>query len=179
MKKLIGFTLAEVLIVVALFAILTSVAAGVFIYHNRFYDKEAAEIFSVNETREAADRIDELGRAATEFVSSYVYSSVTYSLGPVMLVLKLPAIDGAGNIVSGQYDYAIISRNPGEANKLELIIDAAAVSSRKDRLLLLSDKLTAINFTYDSADPGLARTVTYEITAGAQTVYGSAFLRNK
>lgn len=181
-----GFTLAELLVVVALAAILMMFGAQIFLMNNRFYENQTQEILSVNSTREAADRINEYGRAASSFVNSYVYSSVTYNTGAQTVIFRLPSINSSGGVISGVFDYVIVSVDPGNSSRLVLIVDPGAGSVRRARNLQLTDKLVAINFTYDNTDLALAKKVTYDFTvmypgrsAASEQVHGAVNFRNK
>ena len=184
---LTGFTLAEILVVITLLVILITVGVQIFIYNNRFYENQAGEIFSITATREAADRINEYARAAVALESTYLYGSTIYATDAQTAIFKIPGIDTAGQTIGGVYDYAIMGPSPSDPNRLELIVDSPdAESVRAPRLLLLTDKLTSIIFTYDNADPALIRKVDYEIvvtdtgrTPASEQIFGSATLRNK
>jgi len=181
-----GFTLAEILVVIALLVILITVGTQIFIYNNRFYENQAGEIFSVTATREAADRINEYARAAVGLEANYLYGSTSYVTDAQTAIFRIPGLDAAGQTISGVYDYAIMGPNPTDPKRLELIVDPDPASVREQRLLLLTDKLTNITFTYDNADLGLVRRVDYEInvmdtgrTPASEQIFGSATLRNK
>lgn len=181
-----GFTLAEVLVVTALFAILAVLGAEIFLQNNRFYETQGGEILSISATRESGNKIEEFTRMGIAFENSHAYAGTTYTLGPTAVVVKMPAVDAAGNVISGAFDYAIVAANPVAAAKLEFILDADAASARRDRLVLLSDKLSSLNFTYDNADPAAARQVEYEIAIqqtgrnpAGERLYGRVTLRNK
>ncbi len=185
-KFLTGFTLGELTVVIALFSVLITVGVGIFLYNNRFYETQSGEIFSITATREASDRINEYARAAVAFEPSRIYDGRNYTTGTQVVILKLPALDAADQVISEKFDYAIIGSNPSNAKRLELILDPDAVSSRGARLLLLSERLTSINFTYDDPNLALARKLSYEIVVtdigrspGSEQIFGSATLRNK
>ncbi len=186
MRKPAGFTLVELLVVVALFAILVILIVGIFLSNSRFYETQTGEVRAINATREAADRLNEYTRGAIEFVSSYVYNSVNYTSGTGTVILKLPSLDAAKNVIANTYDYVIFGANPNASNRLELIVDPHPSSIRLPRVLQVSDKLTAVNFTYDNPDFAQARRVSYDMqvtefgrSQASEQVFGSATLRNK
>ena len=181
-----GFTLAEVAVVVLLMVLIISAGAGVLIYNNRFYETQSGEIFSVNATREAADRLNEYGRQAVAVVSSYTYSSTSYITGGQTVIFQISSLDIDDAVIPGSYDYVIIGANPNTPSRLELIVDPALGSSRPARNLLLSGKLTTVNFVYDNSDFALTRRVDYTIlvtdvgrSPGQEQISGSVTLRNK
>ena len=156
-----GFTLAEVVVVILLLALMLSIGSAIFIYNNRFYETQTGEVFSITATREAADRINEYGRQAVGISNSYIYNFITYTTGAQTVIFQVPSLDSSNQVITGSYDYVIIGANPGVANRLELIVVPAAGSFRPARNLLLSDKLTALNYTYNNPDLALARRVDY------------------
>ena len=180
-----GFTLVEVLVVTALVVVLVLIGTGVFLANNLFYENQTGKVSAVNATREAADRIAQFGRGAESLVSTYTYASITYNTGTGTVIFKLPSLDASDQIISGTYDYAMVTLDPVSPSKLWLIVDANPTSSRPERTLLLTDKLTSINFTYNNPDLTIANSVTYNLvvtSAGrnpaTEQVYGRVTLRN-
>lgn len=180
-----GFTLAEVLVVIFLFVILIMTVVGIFLYNNRFYENQSGEIASIHAAREASDRVNEFARQALFIESSYTYNSVNYNTGPGTVIFRLPALEADDDIIVGVYDYAVIGASSTVPNLLELISAPHPSSARPARYLLLSDKLTALTFTYDNANLALAKNISYDITVtetgrhpAEERVRGSATLRN-
>ena len=183
---LTGFTLAEILVVTAIAAILMVVGAAIYLSNNRFYQNQSAEIRVVSNTRQAADRISEFGRNAVGIESSYVYDSVTYATGATAAVLKVPSINSSGGVISETYDYIIVAQDPDDSSRLILIADPAPGSNRAERVLELTDRLDLINFIYDNVTPSLAKNVNFQIRVrdngpfpASEEVYGGVTLRNK
>lgn len=181
----LGFTLAEILVVTFLFVILTMIGAGIFLYNNRFYESQTGEIASIHAAREAGDKINEFARQALAIETAYTYNSVNYSTGSGMVVFRLPSIEADDDIIAGVYDYVIIGASSTAPNLLELISSPHPSSLRPGRYLLLSDKLTALIFTYDNVNLALAKNIIYDITVretgrnpAQERVRGSATLRN-
>lgn len=181
-----GFTLAEVLVVTGLVAILIALGGGIFLANNKFYENQTGEVININVTREAADRINEYARVGIRFMSSYTYDSLVYNTGSETLILEIPTIDSQGDIISNVFDYVIVSKDPVNASRLILIVDPHASSARLPRFHELTSALTGIVFTYDNSDLALARKVDYVINVkqagrypASEELRGSASLRNK
>ena len=180
-----AFTLAEVIVVIALMTILMLVGAGIYLSNNQFYRTTSGELQAINATRSAADRVNEFARGAASGVASYTYNSVVYTAGSDIMILKVPSIDASRNIINGSYDYVVFGRDPGNSSRLILLTDAASGSARPERLLQITDKLSAISITWDNVDLALAKNVSYSITVSetgpnpaSEQIYGSATLRN-
>lgn len=185
-SKAAGFTLVEILVVTGLVGILMVIGVAIYLANNRFYETESGEIFSVANTRDAADKISEYGRLAAGLVSSHVYASVTYNTGATAAVFRVPSINSSGQIITGTYDYVVIGRDPENSSRLILILDADPGSSRTERTLQLTDKLAALSFTYDDADPSFAKNMNFEIRVtqtgrypATEQIYGGVTFRNK
>lgn len=180
-----GFTIAELVVVVSLFAILVLFVFGTLIANNRFFKTQSGEIRAINSAREVADRINESARSAAAIASAHTYLTVQYATGGTLVVFQIPAIDSAGEIIASVYDYVIIGRDPNNSSRLIMIVSADAASVRKERVLEFSDKLSAIQLTYDDPDLMLAKNVIYDITfteeaanPAVERITGSATIRN-
>ncbi len=184
-KPSLGFTLAEVLVVIALLLVTVVLGLGIFFDNNLFYENQTGKIAVINATREVADRLAEYGREAKAFESSYVYSGTTYSTGSATVIFRLPGRSASGDILAGIYDHVIVSTDSADAAHLLLIVDPDPSSARPQREHLLTDRLTSLAFTYDNADVTQAHNLSFEITAtsagrhpATETVDGQVTLRN-
>lgn len=180
-----GFTLSEILVVIALLTVLIAVGVRIFFSNNLFYENQTGKIDSIRAAREAADRLGEYGRLAAAIESSYTYNSVNYSSGVSTVIFRVPSLDSNGAIIAGVYDFAIITASTTPAGSLELLVDASPGSSRPSRTLLLSNKVSSVAFTYDDPTPALAKNITYDLTItqtgrfpALERVRGSVTLRN-
>jgi len=183
--KSFGFTIAEVLVVTGLFMIMFVFGIGILISNNRFYNTQSASIRAVNSIRDAGDKLSEFARSASAFVDSYVYNSTLYEAGSALVILNVPAVDASGDIISSASDYMILGRDPSVSDRLILIVAPHASSSRKERVLEFSDKLSGISFVYDSFPASSAKNVVYDITVTEDLAHdatghitGSATIRN-
>lgn len=180
-----GFTLVEVVVVTALFAIMMIFAVGIVLYNNRFYENESDKIEAINETREIADRLNEYARAANALLASYTYNSVLYTTDATTVIFQLPALDDSHDIVEGAFDIAIVGIDPNNSNRAIQIIDPDPLSVRLAREAQFTNALSSFVLTYDDLDVGSVRRVTYDVViekTGRHTVterlVGAATLRN-
>ncbi len=177
--KQTGFTLIEVIVVVAISAICFGVLVDLFIGHNRLYKSTTAEI---NVTSD--------GRIATEDVSSYIrqasrtlpsYSS--YTAGPQVLILQVQSINSSDQLIAGTYDHVVFYLSGSDL--LRQVFPNAA-SARPAQTKRIAASVNSMAFTYNNADYSLVTNVAIDITlqetAGAQTrsntVSAKARLRN-
>lgn len=159
-----GFTLAEIVIVVGLATILFGALSYIYVGFVRTYPRLDASLSITAGAGAITDATHEAGLQATRVVTSHVFSGITYASGGTVVVFELPAIDSAGAIVSGAYDYIGIYASGNEAYS---ITDADPASSRIDGTKKLTDTLAELSFTYDTPNPSLTTSVHVAATTSA------------
>lgn len=184
-NKYLGFTLAETVVVIGLFAVMLVYGVGILIWNNRFYNTQSGEIRAINSTRNIADFINEYGRLAVQIEPSRTFNSVAYTSDSTGVIFRVPAVDDTGEIIDNVYDYIFLSQDPNLSNRFLLIVDADLTSDRGTRTLELSDALSAVNFSYDNADLSISEQVDYEIVIthpgknpATEKVVGTVTIRN-
>lgn len=181
-KKLLqktGFTLIEVLVVVAIFAVCAVVLTSLFIGQNRIYKTETAELNVTSDARAALDDIDNFVRAATRTMDTYS----TYTAGSQVLILQIQSINASNQLLPGVYDYAVYYLTGNDLFR-EIFPDPS--SARPAQLKKLASNVTGLVFTYNNLDLALVTQVTTDLTiqenAGVQirsiTLSSKARLRN-
>jgi hypothetical protein len=65
-------------------------------------------------------------------------------------VLKLPAIDAAGDVVPNAFDYVGFYRDTSETNKIFAVIDADDSSARLDSDRLITNYNQMLDFRYNN-----------------------------
>jgi len=184
MKNLRGFSLMEVVIVIAISVILILAVTEIYVtYSNSYLDQNAA----INTSSSAAAFLNEfnnIGLQADAIVSSRTVSGTAYTTGSSTVIFELPAINSSGDVLSNTYDYAIFYSSSTGAYRL---LDTNGSSARSSGTKLFSSFLSNLTFTYDNASPTSASGVTADITTQStvkQTTYNShlkqqVYLRNK
>jgi hypothetical protein len=178
------FSLAETVIATA---ILIYVLVALLVLYNNFfkvYSNQQTRVALGNSAREAVKELKNAALQANQIVASHNFSGTTYSTGQHTLVLEIPSIDGSGNIVNGKHDYAVFYLT---GTNLYRRIQADAASSRPSGLNKISDAVSAITFTYNSADLALATKIDADMEmqkiSGGQNVsyqlHQEIYLRNK
>jgi prepilin-type N-terminal cleavage/methylation domain-containing protein len=180
-----GFTLIEVVIVIAIFAFLMVSLMGLMMWHNKVFMMERAEIAATGSARNVMNNVTKYTAQAYQVAASTVVSGTTYTTDADTVVLQLPTYNASGAIVNATYDYVIFNLS---GTNLYQIISIGAGSNRKAGTKLLSDSIYTVSFTYDNPTVTSATKVTIDLTTrslirGDQ--YASAnfdntiFLRNK
>ncbi len=169
-----GFTLTEVIIVVAISSIIILVLLGLFDRHDDLYQYEQAQLRTTQGSRLAMTEINTFVSQGYRFVSSRTINGNTYTTGTTALVVQIPAISSSGTVLANTWDYAIFTLSN---QKMTEIIDADALSYRTDITRQVADTVSNLTFTYDNNDLNLARKVNIDMTtseqAGQQTVSNS------
>jgi hypothetical protein len=133
--------------------------------------------------REVADEFKHTALQASQVVTSHTFSGEDHISGSDEVVFRLPAIDGTGTTIAGVYDYIAFFATSTSVYK---VTDAGAGSARGSGSKRLSDTLSALAFTYNSASLSLATSTEIDIqtqkTVKGQVIqahlHESARLRN-
>ncbi|MFQ6068946.1 MAG: type II secretion system protein J [Candidatus Aminicenantales bacterium] len=152
-KKEEGFTLLELIFVVALGSLIMAALIGLYSTGQRYYVTESARSDIIREGRSVLLWMSRDIKESVQVVESYdVYSTSTSSL-----VLKVPSIDANGDIidVDTEFDYIIYRLNPDYPSKLERkVLPKAGVSSRSGSNKVLATKVNS--FTLKSGGSELS-----------------------
>ena len=176
LKKSRGFTLIELVVVIALVVGVSLVLVNLFIGQNRIYKTQTSELNVTNGARAALDEIDAQVRAANQVVASYS----TYNSGPQTLILQTPSVDAQNKIISATFDNVVFYLSNGDLMRL---IAAHPSSSRAGGTKKMAGSVTSLNFTYDNGNFALVKQVSTDLTvaesAGSQTRSVSASSKAK
>ncbi|HEV8601352.1 MAG TPA: prepilin-type N-terminal cleavage/methylation domain-containing protein [Patescibacteria group bacterium] len=176
LKKSGGFTLIELVVVIALVVGVSLVLVNLFIGQNRIYKTQTSELNVTNGARTALDEVDALVRAADQVVASFS----TYNTGPQTLVLQTPSINAQNQIIPATFDNVVFYLSNGDLMRL---VGANPSSSRAGGTKKLAGGVTSLNFTYDNGNFALVKQVSTDLTvtesAGSQTRSVSASSKAK
>ncbi len=152
-----GFTLIEMVIVIALVAIASMVLADMFVSHNRLYRTQTAELNVTGDARTALDDIDSYVRQANRTMESYS----TYTAGSQVLILQIQSINSSKQLISATYDYVVYYLVSGSLYR-QVIPNAA--STRTAVTKKIANNVTALTFTYNDANYPQVTKVTTDMT---------------
>ncbi|MEA3249213.1 MAG: prepilin-type N-terminal cleavage/methylation domain-containing protein [Patescibacteria group bacterium] len=182
-----GFSLMESITVLGVMAMLLIIIAQIFIVSYDIYAKQTAKADNSTSAVLAARAISESTRGATEVLDTGTINSTVYTSSDDELVLKLPAIDGSGNIIVDSYDYIAFYRDGTDTTKIFSDIESDASSYRFSGQKLVTAYNEAMNFRYNNPTIADASRVSIYIR-NAQVVrqanleaeaWTSIFLRNR
>ncbi len=163
-----GFTLIEVLITAALFALLMIVVVQLYVMYGRTIAFYQASIDVALGGSSIIDATRTAGSQARNVVASHSFSGVAYNSGTTTAIFELPAIDASGAIIASTYDYIGIYASSSNAYH---VIDAAPGSARTSGVKRLTGALNALSFTYNSPLFPSVTNITVNATTSA-TIHG-------
>lgn len=164
-------TLIEVLITVGLLAAIVAVLGAFFARFDGLYRFQTAVRDTAGSASAAARAIDAAARAADAVAVSHAFSGVARASSTSTLVLELPSINAAGDVIVGAYDYAAFYAS---STALYEALDANASSSRASSTSMLSNALASLSFSYNAANITTATSVSAVISTASSFVSGTA-----
>lgn len=171
MRKQLGFTLVETVIVLGLLAIVMLGILFIFGGFNNVYNQQQAFINTSRSGSLAVNEVQNYVFQADLVVSSKIISGTTYTTNSTTLVLELPSINSTGDIITGKFDYVVFYLN---GTSLYRLASPDAASSRTSGTRLLSNVVSSLSFTYDNSNLALATKIDMDLrtqaVGGGQTV---------
>jgi Tfp pilus assembly protein FimT len=184
---LAGFSLMEGMAVLGVMAMLMIIISQIFIVSYDIYAKQTASADNSTSAVLAARTISEFARGATAVLDSYTINGTLYTSSDSELVLKLPAVNDSGNIITDTYDYIAFYRDGADTTKIFSDIEPDASSYRFSGQKMVTAYNDVMTFRYDNPTLSEADRVSIYIRNG-QTVrstsleaeaWTSIFLRNR
>ncbi len=160
-----GFTLIETVIVLAI-SVLMFMALTFLIYtfnNTSAYEQTLSQ--SSGSASAVVRDVESLTLPADAVLQTYAFSNATYTSSSTVLVLEIPSIDSSGNVIPNTYDYAAVYSVGTNAYRL---LQSNALSSRVSGTKLLSSTVSALTFSYNSADFASVSTTTVDVQTRAQ-----------
>lgn len=178
-----GITLTEILVTLAITAVVGTLLVTIFSQNNRLFYNQQTKVSHGISSNEAINQIDDGIRGAVTVESQYPAQNPNYISGVSTLILKLPSIDTSGNVISTTFDYMIFSIDPSIPTILRQIVYTDPQSARSSANKVISTNLKSLNITYLSdakaaVSPASASLINYILILsskqGDQTIESSA-----
>lgn len=167
-----GFSIIELIFVSAILIFVLGAFAVLYANFSKFYNRQQAEIEMGNSARETAKELQSAVLQASQIVSSHDFSGTAYSTDADTVVLKIPSIDGSGDIVSGNFDYIVFYLT---GKNLYRLVEADATSIRSSGRNQISDAVSGLVYTYNNPNLELASKIDVSLQmqtiAGGQTIF--------
>ncbi len=177
-----GFTLIEIMIATTIFLMITGIVTMAFISSQRSFTTGVALMDVSNDALTAVNSLESDLNWASLVEPSHGFVSGNYSTGDNQLVLLLPSMDSAGDIIDGQYDYVAYYLDGTDPTLLDREVSPSGSSSRTSTVHVVARNVSTLNFSFDGtnlssvANLGLVDNVTASITT-AKTVLGGRNLQ--
>ena len=166
-----GITLIETMIGLAISALLVVILSYCLVIVLRLNEAQKTVSALTSSTDRGIYRISSSIQQSSQILSSAVISGTTHTTSSSALVLKIPAVNSSGQIISGSYDTVLYRRNPSDLSELQEITDAETGSARFDGTHLIARFVTNLLFRYNNSNYSLASTATVFLKTGT-TVRG-------
>lgn len=181
-----GMTLVEAITALGIMTLVLVMVAQIFAVSTDVFAKQMARNDNDTGAVLAARTIAEIARGASSVEASADVGGTVYASSSSVLVLRMPTISPANQVVTDSFDLVAIYRDATDTARIYAVTDAAAGSKRFDGTRLVTDNNAVMTFRYnDSAVANADRVQVYLVNR--QTVRGteveteawtSIFLRN-
>lgn len=159
-----GFTVLESVVVVGISTMALAALANLFFIFNSIYGYEQAFLAVAGSSGSAMNALEAAIAPAERVLASHDFSGTVYASATTTLVLEVPTVDDAGNIVSGAKDYIAFYV---DSSALYRIVLADEESARVSETKRLSTTVSEISFAYDAPNVEEAESVGIDIRTRA------------
>lgn len=139
-----GFTLIEVLIVLAVSSLVGTLLLNLWVQNNRVFYQQTLRVDQTLSLTNSSSKITDLLRQSSGIVVSYT----TYASSNSILVAQLPSINASDQVIENVYDHLVIFADASAPKILRLKIFPNVQSTRKSEDEVLTTKLATIVFAY-------------------------------
>ncbi len=181
-----GISIMETITVIGVMAIILMIVTQIFAASYDVFIKQAARVDNETGAILAARAIGDAAQGADAVLASATINGATYASSVNALVLKIPSIDAAGNVVAGSFDDVAIYRDAATPTKIFTDTAPAAGSRRPSGKHLVTAYNQTLAFRYNDPDVALATRVqvfivnqqTKRSTTLTTNAWTAFFLRN-
>lgn len=160
-----AFTLIETIYIVAI-SVVVFIALGTLIYNfNKTSEYQRTVLESSGSASALIKEIEELVFPTDAVLQTHIFPDATRSSTSTVLVLEIPSVDSAGNIVPSAHDYAAFYTIGTNAYRT---LEANAASRRVSGTKKLSSTVGSLSFSYNAADFTQVTIVTVDVQTQAQ-----------
>ncbi|MEK9152239.1 MAG: hypothetical protein AAB692_02640, partial [Patescibacteria group bacterium] len=182
-----GISLMETMTVIGVMAIVLVMISQIFVASYNTFVQQTARTDNETGAIIAGRTMADYSRGASSIMASQTIGGTVYATGDEVLVLKMPSIDSAGNVIALSYDYAAFAKDPSDATRIMVHMLGASGSRRLTGDRLVSAYNDVLKFRYNNADPTLANRIqiylvnkqTKRTTTVVTKSWTAIFLRNQ
>ena len=144
-----GLSLPELILGITIAAILGGILVSLLVSSNRLLFDQSIKVRQGLSLNQASVEITSLIKSAAGIALQYPPAGTAdYTTDFDTLVLKIPAIDQTGGIITQVFDYGVLSKDPSSPKILRKQIFKADTSFRKPENKILATTLQDLQFIY-------------------------------
>lgn len=140
-----GLTLVEVLIAMGIATIVGGLLLVIMVNSAGLFYKQSSKVEQGLGINDALAKVRQTIKETSSIAASYTDGSTTYTSGEQQIVLKIPSIDGSGNVISNTFDYFVFFL---DQTKLRFKIFKDATSTRGVANQIFSTNVDSLKFQY-------------------------------
>jgi prepilin-type N-terminal cleavage/methylation domain-containing protein len=144
-----GFSLAEVILVLAISTIVGVLLLSILVNSTGVFYTETSKVDLGVSANDSLVKMRGYIKEAVAVATSNPIGSPTFTTGTNTLVLKIPALDSSGNIISKTYDYVAFYKS-GDKFYIKTFLDASSHRMNEDMFLTSAVNNLVFDY-YDSA----------------------------
>ena len=139
--KQAGYTLIEVLISILIASVVGGLLLVVIVNSTGLFYKQSSKVEAGLNINDSLSSVRNNIKDASAVAESFTKGSETYTTNQNQLVLKVPSVDSANNIISNTYDYFVLFQ---DLNKLRYKVFVDAASNRKNQDQIFSTSVDSL-----------------------------------
>jgi type II secretory pathway component PulJ len=143
-----GFTLAEILIVLAASAIVGTILISILIQGSSLFSHQSTKVSQNLSLNSTSNQISQSIQFASSIASNYTNGGFSYTTSNKTLIAKIPSLDSSGNVIENKFDTLIIMPDPIKNNQLKKILFVDPLSYRKSENSVITTNLSYLEFIY-------------------------------
>jgi prepilin-type N-terminal cleavage/methylation domain-containing protein len=179
-----GFTIIEVVIVIAISLVLLIGLLNLFEWHQKVYVLEEATVRTTSDARNTMLSMSEYIAQSSNVLPSHSFNSILYTTSGNTVVLEVPSVNSSDNVIPFTFDYVAFYLQNGSVYQ---IVEVGTGSVRPAGTKRLAENVQTFTLTYNSGTPSQSSTVNIDLRTLIPTRNGNVdtrvtdtiFLRNK
>lgn len=170
-----GTTLIEAILSIFIIGILVAALAAALVATSRALSTESIRRDVAVNAALGLEIIRRTAVNATAIVFSHVINGTTYQSSSSTLVLALPSLNAAGDLIASSTDFVAFARSPSDLTKLRRDLQAAAGSARTSRTDTIATLIDSLVFYYHATSAAAAGRLEAVVIASS-TARGRTFV---
>jgi len=154
-----GVTTLELAVSMAVAAMIFTILGAIFIAQGRYFAIEDAIAQTQYNAFQILDTAGLYALSSSGVIASRTIGGTAYTTGTSTLVLELPSINAADDVLVNAYDYVALGVSPSDPTRFTVAIDASTNSARTDAVRYPGALVDKLIFRYNTTDPTAATAI--------------------